>query len=77
MDGLIDCIDSEGLSRLGPLHRLQDGSFQSVAALDNPGSFISNIIRASSLHVISGLLPAEERALRLTRAIFHMPRRGD
>lgn len=73
MGGLIDFIDSEGLSRLGPLHWMQAGSFQSVAALDNPGFFISNIIRASSLHVISGLLPAEEQVLWLTRAIFHIP----
>lgn len=69
---LIDCIDSEGLSGLGPLHWMQAGSFQSVPALDNPGFFISNIIRASSLHVISGLLPAGEQVLRLTQAIFHI-----
>lgn len=73
MGGLIDCIDSEGLSGLGPLHWTQAGSFQSVAALDNPGFFISNIIRASSLHVISGLLPAGEQVLWLTRAIFLVP----
>lgn len=73
MGGLIDCIDSEGLSRLRPLHQAWSGSFQSVAALDNPGFFISNIIRASSLHVISGLLPAGEQVLGLTWAIFHIP----
>lgn len=57
----------------GSLHWTQPGSFQSVAALDNPGFFISNIIRASSLHVISGLLPAGEQVLCLTRAIVHIP----
>lgn len=57
----------------GPLHWTQAGSFQSVAALDNPGFFISNIIRASSLRVISGLLPAGEQLLWLTRAIIHIP----
>lgn len=49
------------------------GSFQSAGALDNPGFFITNIIRASSLRVISGLLPARKPLLWLTGPIFHSP----